>query len=129
MYRSVQRVPEFADVNHVARIYTAEGALMVPSDFDGATAFTLTVYDDEGVSVYTESQSLINSPDVHTYDPVELGGYWTKDSKGYNFHNTLVASDYGYSGGRTYRAVYLLVSQTHGTIPLVFIDQCEAVSV
>ena len=129
-YTSVSEVSEFEDVVHVARFYKPDGTLYVFGDFAsaGSSALVTSILDDEETSVHSSTGAVSVSDPVYA---LVNDGYWTKDSVGYNFRNTISMSALSggsrFQGGRTYKTVYKLVSDSNGTVILVFIDRVRAV--
>lgn len=117
-------VPEGADVTHVAYLRRPDDTAHASGDF---TTYTFTVYDDEGVAIYTPPAAIAVSNGSPVYDTLQTDGYWKgRNSTGYNFRATLTQATLvanAYEGGRTYRVVYELNGgSTYGTVPVTFYD-------
>lgn len=123
---SVSKVPP-GNVTHVARIIRPIGTPHVSGDF---TTYSVTVYDDEGVSIYSQAGLTVSAGDP-VFDTLQTDGYWQgRDDTGYNFRRVIAASDLGanyFRGGRTYTTRYVLEGgATYGPVEVVFRDIVES---
>lgn len=125
-----QTVPEGVDVTHVARVVKANGTAFTSSDFSSPGTYDVEVYDDSGTQILNETGTSVSTGDP-VFDSLQTDGYWDgKDDKGYNFRHTLTQSELStdaFAGGKSYRTVYTLHSDSDGDIPLVFEDDVVSV--
>ena len=128
----IRDVWEGADVTHSARVWDVDGTDLETGDFGGSDDVDVFVYTESGVLAYTSTTNAISGFLSNT---LSTAGRWgNKDSKGYNFTNTLTQTSVAtgplsesMQGGRVYRTVYVLKTTSKGNVPLVFHDRIRPV--
>lgn len=124
---TIAPVPAGADVVLRRRLLrpTATLAYHVSGDF---STYTVQIWDDEGVSVYTTGAPVTVSNGDPVFNTLQA---WDQDGTGFNFEYTVDQSDLAgnaFDGGRTYQAVIELDGgATYGTVRVAFKIPVESV--
>jgi hypothetical protein len=128
-------VPEGVDVTHVARFWKPDGSVFASTDFTTPGTYDVEVYDELGTQILNETGTAVNASDPVFDAPLPTDGYWGgKDETGYNFRHTLTQAELTaaglggpFIGGKTYRVVYTLHSDSDGDAILIYEHPVESV--